>query len=557
MTMRPASMLLLLLLALVAALGWFVACGHDEQPGASAEFLANVAAPGSSKPEAPPIEGVALVQPATDAIRDLPDAALGPLEHVRSVELARVVVRFVDEAGAPARDAFVYGLTSETRRSDWLHWHHRFSGQTDAQGTLDASGRLDCREVATPWKPGPSIRFEVESDGREFFASAPMTAWARDPQRVGGGLLQLGTLVLRPVGKLEYVTVQFRDMHGTPVHDLEVALFRGQEWLEEAQSDYRGSFLIPWCVPDDELDLRIQHARGFVHKVRVRRGSRDLVIVLPIDLRMASLTLPVLHHAGMTLQSFSVRLETRGRVWSDSEPEFGSSRLRWTGLPPFAEYRATLCFDRESLTTTDWIELGPGEDATAPALDVRSLVQPIRLRVLGRTGAGVAGAQIIDDKRGQIATTDASGLAAFVLTRPEKVVNIAVIGYVAIRADLAANSEVVLERAPLTRIAVPQIEHGSEGTVEAWLEFELQREQEDPHVVRTVTFKVELAVGQTTSIGLPFDSDGRVTQLACRGRAWSVAGPFEPRLFRRIDDQLEFDWPVELLSETFRAFLPR
>jgi len=74
---------------------------------------------------------------------------------------------------------------------------------------------------------------------------------------------------------------------------------------------------------------------------------------------------------------------------------------------------------------------------------------------------------------------------------------------------------------------------------------------------RPILASVDLVVGDTNELRLPFDCGGSLVGLTCSANGSSITADFEAIPLRRIGDRLEFDWPVELLAETFRAFVPR
>lgn len=555
--MRPASRILLVLLALIAALGWFVARDSSVSLDAAAPASAaegNVDAPGRLQIRR--ADEDVLNAPAEGA-REVPERTFGPLDSVDSAAFARVVARFVDEQGVPLAGKSIKGSTALDATVGSFVWDARFYDELDEIGGFGTSGWTTCREPGRSWHPGHLLRFETREEDVAKMAIVPAGPWIPDPQRANGCFVDLGTVVLRQLRAEDCVSGFVQDQFGTPAEGTRVSILRAGEWRNGEQVSKEGEFLVHWLDADEELELRVDHESGFHQEQRVRRGQCGVAVVLPLDLRKASFSVQVVLGEGFSLQDLDLRLYTRSGFVATSFESLEGSRFRWAELPARQEYRAAVHFRGEHVSTTDWFELAPGSNTLAPVIEMKALIRSMQVRVVDPSGAPVAGAQLVDGSSGLTRATDFRGTANVVLFGATPSLHVAALGFSATTIGSEQVGDVVLEPAPLTRIAVPPIESGSSGSIEAWLQFDLPQPQEATRAARSVTLKVELAVGQTTTIALPFASDGRVTQLACKGRAWSVAGPFESAPFRRIGDRLEFDWPVELLAETFRAFVPR
>jgi hypothetical protein len=557
--MRPASRVLFVLLALVAALGWFVA----QDPIVS---LDAAAPPSSAQGSVEASGGVRigrmgqeLVEELAERARELPERTFGPLDSVDSAAFARVVARFVDEHGVPLGGQSIRGSAALSSSSGSFAWDARFYDELDENGGFGTNGWTSCRELGGSWKPGHLFRFETleEEASVKRMAIVPAGPWLADPQRANGCVVNLGTVVLRQVRAEDCVSGFVQDTFGTPAEGTRVSILRAGEWRNGEQVSRDGEFLVHWLDEDEELELRVDHESGLRQERRVRRGQRGVAVVLPLDLRKASFTVQVVLGESFSLQDLDLRLHARAGFVGKSFDILDGSRFCWAELPARQEYRAAVHFRGEHVATTDWFELAPGSNTLAPAIELGALVRSMQLRVVDPSGAPIAGAQLVDGSSGLTRTTDFRGAANVVLFGAAPSLHVAALGFSATTIGSEQVGDVVLEPAPLTRIAVPPIEPGSSGSVEAWLQFDLPQPQEATRAARTVTLKVELAVGATSEVALPFAGEGRVTQLGCKGRAHSLTRQFEPIPLHRVGDRLEFDWPVELLAETFQAFVPR
>lgn len=533
--MRPASRILLVLLALIAALGWFVARERGE------EWMGS-GVPGRESAE----------EHAEPPGRHIPPQDLTrPIGDVHSAEQARVVGRFVDEHGEPFALEDVYGSSLEIVGDGQLKWEPRFWGTTDAGGNAELRGQTSCYEPLGKWRPGYRLEFESWRKPVPLSGSATSVSWEHDPLHRDGGWLQVGTVVLRPREAREFVTGRAVDLRGVPVREVSTRLHDGTDDVTEDWIHESGAFSLACDEAVDELTLRFTYCGTPVHEQRVRRGTRDLQVVLPIDQRLARLGVPLLVRNPAELEALEFRTEGRGSTSTPREPVRADSTLRLVDVRE-GNYRVSVRIHGRELASTEWTHLAPGDQVECPPLDLRALVHAVRLRVLDPDGAPIANAQIHDvESAGRITRTDGNGVAEFVVGGAEPEAWIVALGHSARLAELQPDGTVFLERAPITRISVPSIEHGDDGRIDVSVSFELPPLPGNEPTDRSLSFDVSLRVGRTNELGLPFQQDCDFSISECRRVAESVGVWSSGIKARRDGNLLRIDWPED---ELFKAF---
>jgi hypothetical protein len=541
MKLRRAAVTLLVLLALVAAMGWFVT---KRMGGAWPRFGLGGSAPAANE-ERPPRRRI----PPQDLSK--------PLEDVYSAERARVIGRFVDEHGEPFALEDVYGSSLEILRDGRHYWQFRFGGTTDAEGNAELLGRTSCYEPLGKWRPGYRLEFEAWRDRRPLSGSAPPLSWEHDPLHRDGGLIQVGTIVLRPRELREYVTGRAVDLLGVPAHWIPATLHDANACVTEGLVEESGAFSLACDEAVDELTLRFTYLGKVIHEQQVRRGSKDLQVVLPIDQREAELEVPVLTGGIAEMADLECRTELRDSNRGLHSPEISASGFRWSRVVE-GEYRVTVRIHEHELASTEWIHLEPGARVVSPPLDLRPLLRAVRVRVLDRDGTPILGAQIHDPVSARrIAKTDGEGVASFVSGGTKHEAWILALDHSARLAELEPDGTVFLERAPITRISVPSIEHGDDGRIDVSVSFERPPLSGGEPTDRSLSFDVSLRVGRTNEIGLPFQQDCDVSISECRRVAESVGVWSSGIKARRDGNRLRIDWPEDELAEAFEELSKR
>lgn len=124
-------------------------------------------------------------------------------------------------------------------------------------------------------------------------------------------------------------------------------------------------------------------------------------------------------------------------------------------------------------------------------------------------------------------------------------------------AELQPDGTVFLDRAPITRIRVPSIEHGEGGRIDAYLMFDPPPRLGGAPATDSLAFDVSLKVGQTNELGLPFQQSCDIHVSQCRRVAESAAIWSDGIKAQRDGDRLRIDWPEDLLAEAFEELSRR
>ncbi|NUP94840.1 MAG: hypothetical protein HUU28_01635 [Planctomycetaceae bacterium] len=437
------------------------------------------------------------------------------------------------------------------------HWQFRFMGTTDADGNAELAGETWCREPLGKWRPGYRLEFECWRDRRPLSGSTPPISWEHDPLHRDGGLIQVGTIVLRPRELREYVTGRAIDLLGVPANAALPTLHDEIACVTEGLVEHSGEFSLACDESADELTLRFAYLGKVVHEQRVRRGTKNLQVTLPIDQRTAGFEVPVLTGGIVELADLDCREEILGSTRYLWDPERSESVLRWSGVVE-GQYRVTVGLHGHELASTEWLNVTPGARVVSAPLDLLPLLRSVRVRVLSRDGNPILGAQVHDPASGRrIAKTDGAGVASFISGGVKHEAWVLALDHSARLVELQPDGTVFLERAPITRIRVPSIEHGVGGRIDACLTFASPPRPGDEPATEGLEFELSLKVGQVNELGLPFQQSCDIHLHECRRGAES-AGVWSSYIEGTRDgDRLKIEWPEDLLAEAFEELSRR